>query len=928
MPSTDDRRRRRGKPTELRGRRPECAALNDLIAKVRGGSSRVLVVRGEAGVGKTALLNHVFAATSDLRVVRLAGAESEMELAFAALQQLCTPLLDGLPDLPEPQREGLEVAFGLNAGPPPDRFLVGLAVLGLLSAAADEHPLICVVDDAQWLDQASARTLAFVARRLCAEPVGLVFATREPGEEFQGLPALDVKGLRNGDARALLQSAVRVLLDERIRDLIVAETRGNPLALLELPRRLTAMQLAGGFGLLTPQALSGRIEESFSRDLMELPPDARRLMLVAAAEPTGDPRLVLRAAERLGIRSLIAAAAAEREGLLSVGRRVTFRHPLVRSAVYETSAMDERRLVHLALASVTDPERDPDRRAWHLAAAASAPDEEVASQLERSAGRAQARGGLAAAAAFLERAVELTPEPTRRANRVLAAAQTSLEAGEFDAALRLLAMTETSVLDTFGRARVALVRGQVAFASGVGGDAPSLLLDAARQLEPLDLSLARETYLAAWGAAAFADRGHDRHLLEVSTAVRALPPTPGPPRAADLLLESLSLLITEGRAAAVETLRRASDVFANGEVSREEGLRWGWMATAASNAIWDNEATGMICERQVQFARDAGALERLPIYLVALGTATILNGDFAEAASLVAEVDEVTAATGAQIPPFAALLLLALRGSDAEASALMEATRSRAVDFGQGIAVTQVEWAASILHNGFGRYELALAEAQRATSDPFTLYASMWALPELVEAASRCGQFELARSALVRLTETTNTANADFALGIEARSRALLEDGEAAGQRYLEAIDRLSRTRMRPDLGRAHLLYGEWLSREGRRVEATAQLHTAHDTFTSIGMGAFADRARIELAAIGEKVHKAAVDSRHGLTAQEQRIALLARDGLSNAEIGMRLLISPRTVEWHLHKVFAKLQIDSRRDLVRGLPEPARPNQA
>ena len=446
----------------LRGRRSECAACDALVAAVRQGESRVLVVRGEAGIGKSALLAYLVGAASDLTVVRAIGVESEMELAFASLHQFCAPMLDRLERLPAPQREALEIVFGLTQGPAPDRFLVGLAVLSLLSETAGERPLLCVVDDAQWLDRASALTLAFAARRLLAERVGLVFGARVVGEALRGLPELEVRGLGVEDARALLKSAVRFPLGEQVRDRIVAETGGNPLALLELPRGLTAAQLAGGFGLLGAQALSGRIEESFARRLEALPEETQRLLLLAAAEPAGDPLLVWRAAERLGI-SAAATIDTETDGLLTLGEQVTFRHPLVRSAVYRSAAAEERRAVHLALADVTDRQIDPDRRAWHLAAAATGPDEEIASELEHSAGRAQARGGLAAAAAFLQRSVALTGDPARRVDRALAAARANLYAGTFDTALRMLLIAEAGSPDELQRARTELLRAQIAF---------------------------------------------------------------------------------------------------------------------------------------------------------------------------------------------------------------------------------------------------------------------------------------------------------------------------------------------------------------------------------------------------------------------------------------------------------------------------------
>jgi DNA-binding CsgD family transcriptional regulator len=904
-----------GRHAGLRGRGSECALLDDLVSAIRRGESRSLVLRGEAGIGKTALLEYLIASASDLTLVRAVGVQSDMELAFASLHQLCGPLLDRLERLPAPQQQAMEIVFGLSAGEAPDRFLVGLAVLSLFSEVTEQRPLLCVVDDAQWLDQASALTLAFVARRLLAEPVGLVFGAREPGEELRHVPELEVHGVRNGDARALLSSAVRFKLDERVRDRIVAEMRGNPLALLELPRGLTATQLAGGFGLLGAQALTGRIEESFVRRLEALSDDARRLLLVAAAEPVGDPLLLWRAAERLWIRPE-AAEAAEADGLLAIGERVTFRHPLVRSAVYRSAAAEDRRAVHLALAEATDRATDPDRRAWHLAAAAAGPDEQVALQLERSAGRAQERGGLAAAAAFLQRAVALTKDPARRADRALAAAQASLQAGAFDAALGLVATAETGPLDEFQRARVDLLRARVAFADGHWSDAPPLLLKAARRLESFDLDLARETYLTAWGAAALAEDLAARDvLLEICRAVRALPPRPGPPRPLDLLLDGLALLITEGHAVAAPTLQRA--LLAVADMPVEDVLQWGWMAVGASSAVWDHESWHATATRQIQVVRDAGALAELPVHLSYFAMVVMWTGDFAGAASLIAELDSVAAATGSRFPPYALLRLRALQGREGEASA---AIASAIEQFGgQGTTAARAHWAAAVLYNGLGRYEEAASAARQAISGALNHWMLMWVLPDLVEAAGRLGDTELARDALERLAKTTQPSGTEFALGIEARCRALLSDGAAADELYREAIERLGRTRLRPELARAHLLYGEWLRRENRRVDAREQLRKAHEMLVGMGMEAFAERARQELEATGEKVRKRTVETRDDLTAQERQIARLARDGMSNPEIGARLFLSPRTVEWHLRNVYTKLNIRSRRELAKAL---------
>jgi len=907
-----------GRHTVLRGRASECALLDDLVSAIRRGESRSLVLRGEAGIGKTALLEYLIAPASDLTVVRAVGVESEMELDYASLHQLCGPLLGRLESLPAPQRQAMEIVFGMSAGGAPDRFLVGLAVLSLFAAVAEQRPLLCVVDDAQWLDQTSALTLAFVARRLLAEPVGIVFGAREPGEELRHVPELEVQGLSDGDARALLSSAVRFKLDEAVRDRIVAETRGNPLALLELPRGLTASQLAGGFGLLGAQALTGRIEESFVRRLELLSDDGRRLLLVAASEPVGDPLLLWRAAERLGIGPA-AAEAAEAEGLLTIGGRVTFRHPLVRSAMYRSAAAEDRRAVHLALAEATDREADPDRRAWHLAAAAAGPDEEVALELERSAGRAQARGGLAAAAAFLRRAVALTKDPVRRAVRALAAAQASLQAGEFDAALGLAATAEAGPLDEFQGALVDLLRAHVTFAAGLWSDAPPLLLKAATRLESFDLDLARETYLTAWGAAGLAEDVAARDVLvEICRAVRALPSPPGAPRPRDLMLDGFALLITQGHAAATPTLQRA--VLAVANIPVEDVLRWGWTTAGASAAVWDHEGWLASCTRQVQVVRDAGALAALPIHLTYLGMGIVWTGDFAGAASLVAEIDSVAAVTGSRFPPYTLLRLRALQGREGEASA---AIASAIEQFGgQGTTALRAYWAAAVLYNGLARYEEAASAARRATSNALNHWIPTWVLPELVEAAVRGGDAGLARDALERLAKTTQPCGTDFALGVEARCRALLSDGAAADELYREAIERLRRTRLRPEVARAHLLYGEWLRRENRRVDARKQLRTAHEMLVAIGMEAFAERARKELQATGEKVRKRTVETRDDLTAQERQIARLARDGLSNPEIAARLFLSSRTVEWHLRNVFTKLGIRSRRELANALGGP------
>jgi DNA-binding CsgD family transcriptional regulator len=920
MPRNDPGRR-------LRGRRSECEALDRLVASVRTGQSRVLVLRGEPGAGKSALLEYLLERASGYRIARASGVESEMELAFAGLHQLCAPMLERLECLPGPQREALRVAFGLSAGQAPDRFLVGLAVLGLLSELAGERPLICAIDDAQWLDRASAQTLSFVARRLLAESVALVFAVRDPGEvqEMAGLPELVVRGLGADDAGALLDSVISGPLDERVRDRIVAETRGNPLALLELPLGLTPEQLAGGFGLPDAMPLASRIELSFLRRLAALPVQTRRLLLVAAAEPVGDVTLLWRAAEQLGLEG-DAAEPAYTAGLIELGARVRFRHPLVRSAAYRAADVPDRQEAHRALAEATDAAVDPDRRAWHRAHAASEPDEALAGELERAADRARARGGVAAAAAFLARATELTPVPARRATRALAAAQAKFDAAAPDSALKLLATAAIAPLDEFQRARVDRLCAQITFARTRGSDAPALLLDAAKRLEPFDVGLARETYLEALRASIFVGRlGDARIMRDAAETAGAARPGPRPPRAIDLLLDGLATRFTEGYAAGVSPLRRALDAFWQDDGPSEDDERWLWLACPVAPEpvapdLWDDETWHRLTARAVTLARDGGALTALPVALTYRASVEVHAGEFAAAAGLIEEADALSEATGNAPLAYTSLLLAAWRGQEAQASQLIEADVRAANARGEGRAVGLAEYATAVLHNGLGRYEDALGAAQRACEyDDLGFFA--WALVELVEAAARSGIRDVATSALGRLKERTGVAGTDWALGVQARSCALVREDQEAEVLYREAIERLGRSRIVVHGARAHLLYGEWLRREDRRLDAREQLRTAYETFRRMGAEAFAERARRELLITGETVPRRTVDTREHLTPQEAQIARLAAEGHTNPEIGAQMFISPRTVEYHLAKVFVKLDVNSRKELGAVLPD-------
>src|ERR1700733_13812373 len=905
----------------LVSRRSECAALDQLVASVRAGQSRALVVRGEAGIGKSALLEYLEQRASGCGIARAVGVESEMELAYAGLQQLCLPFRDRLEHLPGPQRGALGTAFGLRDGAAPDRFLVGLAVLSLLSDLAEKRPLVCIMDDAQWLDAASAQPRPCAPRRLGAESVGLVFAVREPGGErhLAGLPELAVGGLDDSAAQELLGTVLAGPLDEQVRDRIVAETHGNPLALLELPRGRTPAELAGGFGLSGGPAVPGRIEQSYRERLAPLPPSTRLLLLVAAAEPAGDPVLVLRAAAGLGIGPDAAASAAS-VGLVAFGAQVRFSHPLVRSAVYRAGTPEERRRVHHALAEATDADTDPDRRAWHCAQAAAGLDEDVAAMLERSAGRARARGGLAAGAAFHERAAELTPDLRRRAQRALLAAQGKHQAGAPDAALRLLAMAQAGPLDEYGRARAQLLHAQITFAMTRGRDAPPLLLAAARRLEPLDPRLARETYLEAFAAALSADRLlRDGDTREVAAAVLAADWEPST-RPCDLLLDGLALLPREASVAGAPALKAALRAFGDEPLSEEDELRWLWLACRTARALADDAAWDELTARHLDAARRAGAFSALPVALTDRVLVELFAGRTGAAMSLAAESDAVIEATGSHLTLRTSIVLANWRGRDAEALALIEARREDVLRRGEGLWLVANDWGSAIRYNGLGRYEDALAAAERAAGAARGLGPSIWLLAELIEAAARSGQPERATGPLAQLAEITQAAGTDWALGTHARVAAMLAEGGTAERLYREAIERLSNIKTRATLARAYLLYGEWLRREDRRADAREQLRVAYAMLSDMGMEAFAERARHELLATGETVRKRPVETLDELTPQEAQVARLAAGGQTNPEIGAQLFLSPRTVEWHLSKVFGKLGISSRKELRAALP--------
>jgi DNA-binding CsgD family transcriptional regulator len=901
----------------LFGRQRERGVLDRLLVGARDGHGGAIVVLGEPGIGKTALIEQVVTSAQGFRVLRTAGQEGETELAYAALLQLCAPGLDRLVRLPAPQRDAMRVAFGLSTGDPPDRLLVALALLTLLSEMAAERPLLCVADDAQWLDRASARAVAFVARRLATEAVAFVFGAREVPDEFRGVPEMVVEGLGDGDARALFESGFPYRLDGPVLDRIVAETNGNPLALLELPRGLSPAQLAGGFGLPVSVPLAGRIEESFRRRLAGLPSPSRRLLLVAAADPTADAVLMWRAAELLGIADS-AGEAAEIAGLVDFTAGVVFRHPLVRSAVYGAASAHERRQAHQALAEATDAAVDPDRRAWHRAQAASRPDEDVAADLELSAGRAQSRGGFAAAAAFMERSTELTVDPARRAGRALVAAEAKRQAGAVDSALRLANLAERGPLDDFERAQLEVVRAQISFASDRGSDASSLLLKAAHHLERLDVRRARETYLDALTAAISAGRrATDASAGVVARAAIESRPCAASQRAPELLLDGLALLITDGYASGTPVLREALRAFRADDLGREERLRWSWLAGRAAAFIWDYDNWDVLTARQIQAARDAGALTVLPLSLGTRAALHLFSGKLALAASVVEQVEAVADAIGNRPASYSALTVAAFRGREGDARQLIDASTRDFASRGDGLGLSIALWATAVLNNGLARYQDAFAAAEEALEDPYEVSFSPLATVELIEAASRIGREDAAVPELERLVRGTSASGTQWARAVEARCRALLSHDEGADALYREAVERLTPTALGFDLARTHLLYGEWLRRQHRPRDAREQLRAAHRLFSGFGMEGFAERARTELQATGERVRKRTVETQTDLTPREAQISRLAAEGATNPEIAAQLFISPGTVEYHLGRVFSKLGVKSRTQLAK-----------
>lgn len=904
----------------LLGRERELDRLLALVNRARDGRSGALVVSGDAGVGKTALLSGVVdAAGPGVEVQRAVAAESEMGLPYAGLQLLCGHLMTEADRLPDPQREALETAFGQRAAGAPNPLLVGLGVRGLLTDIASRRPVLCIVDDAQWLDEVSARVVASVARRLGAEGIALVMAMRTVDEPFVDLPQLVVAGLADDDARHVLAAALTGVMDERVRDQLIADSQGNPLALRELPGTLSPAEMAGGFALASSLPLERRIEESLLARLDPLPVSTRRLLLLAAADPTGDTGLLWRASAILGLGPADLDAARQAEALV-VGTRVTFRHPLIRSAVYRAASIEDLRTVHAALADATYPDRDPDRRSWHRAHATGWPDEDVAADLEQSAERARTRGGVAAAAAFLERAAELSPATGQRTERLIAAASAKHDAGAPETAVRLLDSVRDLPLTPFQGASIGRLLARAGYALRRDRSAPRQLLRAAQALEPHDAALARDTYMEALSAALYAGRlGEPGAVTEIAEAILAATVDDGSERAHDLLLRGQALLCARGQEAALPTVRRAINAFLE-QPSQAIAPQWMWFCSRAAQDVWDIEALRTLAERQVQLARASGVLAVLPMALNLLIAARGLDGNLDAADEICDEIDGILSITGHPLPLYGRLSVAAYRGHVEEVERGAKRLRADAQARGEGYALTVVNFAEAVAYNGAARHHEALTAARAEMPYSHELGHAMRTLIEVVEAATRTGDHAVADEAVGRLADVTRpVGDTDWALAFLSLAEAQVRAGSESEERFVDAIERFDRIRVPMLKARSQLLYGEMLRRQNRRIDARVQLRAAYVGLQSCGMNGFAERAGRELRATGETLRTA--DKDVALTDQELNIARLARDGLTNREIGAQLFISAHTVEWHLRKVFVKLGVRSRRSLGKALAD-------
>jgi DNA-binding CsgD family transcriptional regulator len=907
----------------LLDRQTERAAIDGVLDAVRGGFSDALVLRGGPGVGKSTLLQYAVVAAPDLRVSSIGGVESEISMEFGGLHQLLVPCLAQLDELPPPQRSALRVAFGQEAGPPPERFLVGLATLTLLSRAAEAQPLLCIVDDAHWLDPESAQVLGFVARRLHADRIGLIAAVGEPASQqvLEQLPTITVDGLPDAEARELLSSVAGGALNAQAVDRILTDTRNNPLALVELGTQYTADQLSGRAGLPEPLPLGQRLQEHFLRQVRGLQPDAQAFALLAAADPGGERGQLWRAAAQAGIDPDLASAGAAEAGVLEFpGNSVRFRYPLLRSAVYHGASAADRRHAHHALSEVGSSEL----RVWHLAAAAIVPDEALAAELQHTAERAGTRGGYATRAALLRRSADLTPDDARRAEREVALADARLMAGDPVGAQHMLGGALPRLTNAIARVQAQRLEGAIRFAQGDAAEAARILASASQALADDD-RMARDTMLLALQAAIWAGPAQTR---EIARAARVFPRVrEACASVADLLLEGYSARFTIGYRASVPPLRAAVTALLADDLDPAVGLRWFALGTAAAGSLWDDQAAFALSDRWEKMARAAGAFTTLPVALAFHAVSESMAGHFREADTRSALMLEVLTMNSGPavlgVNSRGSGLLLAYRGRLTEAHATGLAQVRESAARGQGGPADIGRYIVAVADLFGGDYEAAMSSAQTVLEDD-PAYTAEVTLPELIQAAVRAGDYEAAATAHKTLSERALAAGTPWALGLRARCEALLAEGADAEGFYRESISQLKRSRMAVDLARAHLLYGQWLRRAKRRRDARYELRTAHDMFAAMGADQLAGWTAAELRATGEHARARTPETAVDLTPQETRVADLAATGAPDSEIAAQLFISPSTVDYHLRKVFRKLNVTSRTQLAsRMLSGPA-----
>ena len=908
----------------LLGREAQTEALRRLVSEARAGVSGVQVLEGGSGVGKTALLEYAQSVGAGMTILRAAGVQPEVDIAYSGLHQLLLPLHDRVDHLPEPYAEALRSAFGLAVSPPRDRFFVGVAALALLSDAAMWEPVLCLIDDVHQLDRASIDALGFAARRLVADRVAVIVVTHEaePIVALEGLARMRLSGLDANAARELLAAVAGGTVDRSVADRIVTDTQGNPLAIVELVPELTRDQLEGLAPLPELLPLGRRLDERGVAKLRALPDQARTLLVLAAADPSGDLSLFWRAAQREYGLSPSSTDLAILERFLSCSPRIRFHHPLMRSGAYYGASGPERRRAHRALAAASDPVRDADRRAWHLGAAAVAPDEAIAQELERSADRARRRGGWASSANFLERAAELSPDDPRRAERLLECAHARLLAGQPGAARTVLRQAVPALSDPASCSRGTRLEGMIDFTLGRPGDAAATLLTAARMSAAHNVREARDTLLEAFDAAHLAGSFASVGVAQVLELVRTLPPDPFP-TVADVLLGGFAALLDSGDQAGVAIIRPTLDAVTRDHVMTDDEVSWLPIAWIAALELYDDRAWQVLTARWAEAARMRGTVNALPIGLGRMPHFDVVTGRFAGAERMIAEAKDLAAATASAARPggyaTAEMSALAWRGREAEARSAAATLITELTGLGRGVGIRMVHLALAVLELGLGNYRDALRAGQKARGDDPLLHLN--AEPELVEAAVRCGEVEVARAAVERLSSRAQASATDWGLGLMLRSQALLADRQDAEELYCSAIEHLRRTLVVPQLGRSHLLYGEWLRRQRRRRDAREQLRTALDLLSDIGADAFAGRARAELLATGERARKRGAETLDQLTPQEDQIARLASEGASNMEIAMQLFISVPTVAYHLQRAFRKLEITNRASLARALSD-------